>query len=198
MDKTLLIFFFRSSMACPQTLVHPHHVSFTIGYKHEDDGVELVFVQTQRLQRELRAEHELTQRELQESSRRLQRECDHRVALEKEKVQLMEEERVRLLQQVLIRLSVWASDPVLPDETSVMFVRLQTESLDSNSWRKSFSSSGSSRTSGPSLGCSRRTTCSPWRRWVPPKPSCYRTSGTAAVQLLLQENTCQSEFVVVL
>uniref|UniRef100_A0A3P9J054 Centrosomal protein 120 n=1 Tax=Oryzias latipes TaxID=8090 RepID=A0A3P9J054_ORYLA len=57
-------------------------------------------LQTQRLQRELRAEHELTQRELQESSRRLQRECDHRVALEKEKVQLMEEERVRLLQQI--------------------------------------------------------------------------------------------------
>ncbi|XP_072243359.1 centrosomal protein of 120 kDa [Leuresthes tenuis] len=57
-------------------------------------------LQTQRLQRELRAEHELTQRELQESSRRLQRECDHRVALERDKVRLMEEERGRLLQQI--------------------------------------------------------------------------------------------------
>lgn len=68
-------------------------------------------VQTQRLQRELRAEHdlahrrmqaehELTQKELQESSRRLQQECDHRVALERDKVRLMEEERARLLQQV--------------------------------------------------------------------------------------------------
>lgn len=56
--------------------------------------------QTQRLQRELRAEHSLTQRELQESSRRLQQECDHRVALERDKVRLMEEERARLLQQV--------------------------------------------------------------------------------------------------
>ena len=56
--------------------------------------------QTQRLQRELRAEHSLAQRELQESSRRLQQECDHRVVLEKDKVRLMEEERCRLLQQV--------------------------------------------------------------------------------------------------
>ncbi|XP_041855408.1 centrosomal protein of 120 kDa isoform X2 [Melanotaenia boesemani] len=57
-------------------------------------------LQTQRLQRELRAEHDLTQKELQESSRRQQRECDHRVALEREKVRLMEEERSRLLQQI--------------------------------------------------------------------------------------------------
>ncbi|XP_070690215.1 centrosomal protein of 120 kDa [Pempheris klunzingeri] len=57
-------------------------------------------LETQRLQRELRAEHDLTQRELQESSRRLQLECDHRVALERDKVRLMEEERARLLQQI--------------------------------------------------------------------------------------------------
>ncbi|XP_076588019.1 centrosomal protein of 120 kDa isoform X1 [Chaetodon auriga] len=57
-------------------------------------------LETQRLQRELRAEHDLTQRELQESSRRLQQECDHRVALERDKVRLMEEERARLLQQI--------------------------------------------------------------------------------------------------
>uniref|UniRef100_A0A3Q4HCA8 Centrosomal protein 120 n=1 Tax=Neolamprologus brichardi TaxID=32507 RepID=A0A3Q4HCA8_NEOBR len=57
-------------------------------------------LETQRLQRELRAEHELTQRELQESSRRLRQECDHRVALEREKVRLMEEERARLLLQI--------------------------------------------------------------------------------------------------
>ncbi|XP_040899113.1 centrosomal protein of 120 kDa [Toxotes jaculatrix] len=57
-------------------------------------------LETQRLQRELRAEHDLAQRELQESSRRLQQECDHRVALERDKVRLMEEERAGLLQQV--------------------------------------------------------------------------------------------------
>ncbi|XP_015230032.1 PREDICTED: centrosomal protein of 120 kDa [Cyprinodon variegatus] len=57
-------------------------------------------LQTQRLQRELRVEHDLTQKELQEASRRLQRECDHRVTLEREKVHLMEEERSRLLQQI--------------------------------------------------------------------------------------------------
>ncbi|KAM6930484.1 centrosomal protein of 120 kDa [Xenentodon cancila] len=56
--------------------------------------------QTQQLQRELRAEHELTQKELQDTSRRMQRECDHLVALERDKVRLMEEERVRLLQQI--------------------------------------------------------------------------------------------------
>ncbi|TKS78172.1 Centrosomal protein of 120 kDa [Collichthys lucidus] len=57
-------------------------------------------LETQRLQRDLRAEHSLTQRELQESSRRLQQDCDHRVALERDKVRLMEEERARLLQQI--------------------------------------------------------------------------------------------------
>ncbi|XP_029017049.1 centrosomal protein of 120 kDa isoform X3 [Betta splendens] len=57
-------------------------------------------LETQRQQRELRAEHELSQRELQESSRRLQLECDHRVALQRDKVRLMEEERARLLQQI--------------------------------------------------------------------------------------------------
>uniref|UniRef100_H3CFR0 Centrosomal protein 120 n=1 Tax=Tetraodon nigroviridis TaxID=99883 RepID=H3CFR0_TETNG len=51
-------------------------------------------------QKELRAERELMERELQESRRRLQQECEHRVALERERVQLMEEERTRLLQQI--------------------------------------------------------------------------------------------------
>uniref|UniRef100_A0A8C2X3K0 Centrosomal protein 120 n=1 Tax=Cyclopterus lumpus TaxID=8103 RepID=A0A8C2X3K0_CYCLU len=57
-------------------------------------------LETQRLQKDLRAEHNLTQRELQESSRRLRLDCDHRVALEGDKARLMEEERVRLLQQI--------------------------------------------------------------------------------------------------
>uniref|UniRef100_A0A3P8VJN2 Centrosomal protein 120 n=1 Tax=Cynoglossus semilaevis TaxID=244447 RepID=A0A3P8VJN2_CYNSE len=57
-------------------------------------------LQTQRLQKDLRAEHELSLRELKESGRRLQQECDQRVALEREKVRLMEEERSRLLQQI--------------------------------------------------------------------------------------------------
>ncbi|XP_074495645.1 centrosomal protein of 120 kDa [Sebastes fasciatus] len=57
-------------------------------------------LETQRLQRELRAEHDLTQRELMEGSRRLQQDCDHRVALDRDKVRLMEEDRARLLQQI--------------------------------------------------------------------------------------------------
>ncbi|KAK5870647.1 hypothetical protein PBY51_003576 [Eleginops maclovinus] len=57
-------------------------------------------LETQRLQRELRAEHDLTQRELQDSSRRLQKDCDHQAALERDKARLMEEDRARLLQQV--------------------------------------------------------------------------------------------------
>nr|XP_057925795.1 centrosomal protein of 120 kDa [Doryrhamphus excisus] len=57
-------------------------------------------LKTQRLQRDLLAEHNLGQKELQEKSRRLQMECEHRVALEKDKVRLMEEERERLLKQL--------------------------------------------------------------------------------------------------
>ncbi|XP_077473663.1 centrosomal protein of 120 kDa isoform X2 [Stigmatopora argus] len=57
-------------------------------------------LKTQRLQRDLRSEHKLTQKEAEESSRRLQLECDHRTALERDKVRLMEEERTRLLKQI--------------------------------------------------------------------------------------------------
>ncbi|KAJ0068132.1 hypothetical protein NL108_016283, partial [Boleophthalmus pectinirostris] len=57
-------------------------------------------IQTERLQRELRAEHALTLTELKESGRRLQLDCDHRVALERDKSRLLEEERKRLLQQI--------------------------------------------------------------------------------------------------
>lgn len=75
------------------------------------DSVSVCASQTQRLQRELKAKYDLAhrelkaerdlgQRELQESSRRMQQECDHRVALQKDKIRLMEEERARLLRQV--------------------------------------------------------------------------------------------------
>ncbi|KAL6114956.1 cep120 [Pungitius sinensis] len=57
-------------------------------------------LETRRLQKELQAEHDLAHRELQEAGRRLQQDCDHRVALEKDKVRQVEEERVRLLQQM--------------------------------------------------------------------------------------------------
>ncbi|KAF0022582.1 hypothetical protein F2P81_025208 [Scophthalmus maximus] len=67
---------------------------------HSEGVCVFVCVQTQRLQRDLRAEHDLAQRELQESSRRLQLDCDHRAALERDKVRVMEEERARLLQQI--------------------------------------------------------------------------------------------------
>lgn len=84
---------------------------FCIIWSSHRDSDSVCVVQTQRLQRELKAKYDLAhremkaerdlgQRELQESSRRLQQECDHRVALEKDKVRLMEEERARLLWQV--------------------------------------------------------------------------------------------------
>nr|XP_040051413.1 centrosomal protein of 120 kDa-like [Gasterosteus aculeatus aculeatus] len=57
-------------------------------------------LETRRLQKELQAEHDLAHRELQEAGRRLQQDCDHRVALERDKVRQVEEERVRLLQQM--------------------------------------------------------------------------------------------------
>ncbi|XP_019721497.1 LOW QUALITY PROTEIN: centrosomal protein of 120 kDa [Hippocampus comes] len=57
-------------------------------------------LKTQRLQWDLRAEHKLGQKEAQETVKRLQLECDHRVALERDKARLMEEERTRLLKQI--------------------------------------------------------------------------------------------------
>ncbi|XP_061672203.1 centrosomal protein of 120 kDa isoform X2 [Syngnathoides biaculeatus] len=57
-------------------------------------------LKTQRLQRDLHAEHKLTQKEAQETIRRLQLECDHRMALERDKARLLEEERTRLLKQI--------------------------------------------------------------------------------------------------
>ncbi|XP_061135049.1 centrosomal protein of 120 kDa [Syngnathus typhle] len=57
-------------------------------------------LKTQRLQRDLQAEHKLERKEAQETVKRLQLECDHRIALERDKVRLMEEERTRLLKQI--------------------------------------------------------------------------------------------------
>lgn len=56
--------------------------------------------ETQRLQKELRAEHELSLRELQENGRRLQQDCHHQVELERLKVRQLEEERTRHQQQL--------------------------------------------------------------------------------------------------
>uniref|UniRef100_A0A3P8XQD0 Centrosomal protein of 120 kDa n=1 Tax=Esox lucius TaxID=8010 RepID=A0A3P8XQD0_ESOLU len=57
-------------------------------------------MEMQRLQRELRAEHEFSMRELQESSRRLREDCAHQVELERSRVRQLEEERGRQQQQV--------------------------------------------------------------------------------------------------
>ncbi|XP_062310749.1 centrosomal protein of 120 kDa [Osmerus eperlanus] len=57
--------------------------------------------ETQRLQTELRAEHERTLREVQEGGRRLQQDCHHQVELERSKVRQLEEERARHQQQLL-------------------------------------------------------------------------------------------------
>ncbi|XP_036383260.1 centrosomal protein of 120 kDa [Megalops cyprinoides] len=58
-------------------------------------------METQRLQREMRAEHEFAMRELQDSGRRLREDCAHQVELERSKVRQLEEERARQQQQVL-------------------------------------------------------------------------------------------------
>ncbi|KAJ7993772.1 hypothetical protein DPEC_G00258170 [Dallia pectoralis] len=58
-------------------------------------------METQRLQREVRAEHEFSMRELQESGRRLRDDCAHQVELERSRVRQLEEERGRQQQQIL-------------------------------------------------------------------------------------------------
>ncbi|KAM6964859.1 centrosomal protein of 120 kDa [Aplochiton taeniatus] len=57
--------------------------------------------ETQRLQKELLADHERAQRELQENGRRLRQDCDHQVELQRSTVRLVEEDRTRLQQQLL-------------------------------------------------------------------------------------------------
>ncbi|XP_063049920.1 centrosomal protein of 120 kDa-like, partial [Engraulis encrasicolus] len=56
-------------------------------------------LETQRLQRELRAEHEFSVREVQNSGRRLREDCEHQVELERAKIRQLEEENARLQQQ---------------------------------------------------------------------------------------------------
>lgn len=48
----------------------------------------------------MRAEHEFSMRELQDSSRRLREDCAHQVELERSKVRQLEEDLVRQQQQV--------------------------------------------------------------------------------------------------
>ncbi|KAL6458779.1 hypothetical protein MHYP_G00322510 [Metynnis hypsauchen] len=57
-------------------------------------------METQRLQREMRAEHEFSMRELQDSSRRLREDCAHQVELERLKVRQLEEDLTRQQQQL--------------------------------------------------------------------------------------------------
>ncbi|XP_030642668.1 centrosomal protein of 120 kDa isoform X1 [Chanos chanos] len=57
-------------------------------------------METQRLQREMRAEHEFSVRELQDASRRLREDCAHQVELERSKVRQLEEDLVRQQQQI--------------------------------------------------------------------------------------------------
>uniref|UniRef100_A0A8C9WAA4 Centrosomal protein 120 n=1 Tax=Scleropages formosus TaxID=113540 RepID=A0A8C9WAA4_SCLFO len=64
------------------------------------NGCSCPNAQMQRLQKELKAKHELSMREVQESSRRLREDCLHQVELERSKVRLLEEERSRLQQQI--------------------------------------------------------------------------------------------------
>lgn len=61
----------------------------------------------QRLQREMRAEHELSMCKLQESGRRLREDCTHQVDLERSRVRQLEEERGRQQQQVGVRALDW-------------------------------------------------------------------------------------------
>ncbi|XP_067249531.1 centrosomal protein of 120 kDa isoform X2 [Chanodichthys erythropterus] len=56
--------------------------------------------ETQRLQREMRAEHEFSMRELQDSGRRLREDCAHQVELERSKVRQLEDQLARQRQQM--------------------------------------------------------------------------------------------------
>ncbi|XP_058624191.1 centrosomal protein of 120 kDa-like, partial [Onychostoma macrolepis] len=56
--------------------------------------------ETQRLQRELRAEHEFSLRELQDGGRRLREDCAHQVELERSKVRQIEDLLAQQRQQV--------------------------------------------------------------------------------------------------
>ncbi|XP_051950494.1 centrosomal protein of 120 kDa-like [Xyrauchen texanus] len=57
-------------------------------------------METQRLQREVRAEHEFSMRELQDSGRRLREDCAHQVELERSKVRQLEDQLSRQQQQI--------------------------------------------------------------------------------------------------
>uniref|UniRef100_A0A9J8A804 Centrosomal protein of 120 kDa n=1 Tax=Cyprinus carpio carpio TaxID=630221 RepID=A0A9J8A804_CYPCA len=57
-------------------------------------------METQRLQRELRSEHEFSLRELQDSGRRLREDCTHQVELERSKVRQLEDQLAQQRQQV--------------------------------------------------------------------------------------------------
>ncbi|XP_035236274.1 centrosomal protein of 120 kDa isoform X2 [Anguilla anguilla] len=57
-------------------------------------------METQRLQRDMRAEHDFAMRELQDGGRRLREDCAHQVELERSKVRQLEEECARLQQQI--------------------------------------------------------------------------------------------------
>ncbi|MBN3316948.1 CE120 protein, partial [Atractosteus spatula] len=63
---------------------------------------QLAFSETelQRLQREMKAEHDRSLRELQDSSRRLREDCAHQVELERLKVKQQEEDKQRQQQQL--------------------------------------------------------------------------------------------------
>ncbi|KAK6313551.1 hypothetical protein J4Q44_G00168980 [Coregonus suidteri] len=58
-------------------------------------------MEMQRLQREMRAEHELSMRKLQESGQRLREDCAHQLDLERSRVRQLEEEHGRQQQQML-------------------------------------------------------------------------------------------------
>lgn len=57
-------------------------------------------METQTLQREMRAEHEVKARELQDSGRRLREDCAHQVELERSKVRQLEDQLKRQQQQI--------------------------------------------------------------------------------------------------
>ncbi|XP_050974099.1 centrosomal protein of 120 kDa [Labeo rohita] len=57
-------------------------------------------METQRLQREMRAEHEFSMRELQDTGRRLREDCTHQVELERSKVKQLEDLLAQQRQQI--------------------------------------------------------------------------------------------------
>lgn len=65
---------------------------------------QIAFIKThfklQRLKKELQAEHERNQQEVQDTIRRVKQECAHQIELERGRIRQFEEDKIRAQEQV--------------------------------------------------------------------------------------------------